>query len=193
MASGKFQFRPEIMTVKVVVAGPGGVGKTTLLKRYGTNDFIPAISTIGVNFLVLDQEVGETVLRIAYWDYAGEDRFRSLFPGYCQGSSGAFVAFDTSRIQTLTEIPEWLKMIRVHNDPSMPIVLIGNKIDTIPEDNRKLIFDTAKKFVREFNLHGFYLCSAKSGEGMEAPFAHLGILIIEHKRKRRLSDQKIMS
>ena len=143
MASGKFQFRPEIMTVKVVVAGPGGVGKTTLLKRYETNDFIPAISTIGVNFLVLDQEVGETILRIAYWDYAGEDRFRSLFPGYCQGSSGAFVAFDTSRIQTLAEIPEWLKMIRKHNDPNLPIVLIGNKIDTVPEDNRKLIFDTS--------------------------------------------------
>lgn len=172
------------LTVKVVVAGPGGVGKTTLLKRYETNNFIPAVSTVGINFLVMDQGVGETVLRIAYWDYAGEDRFRSLFPGYCQGSSGAFVAFDTSRIQTLAEIPEWLRMIREHNDPDIPIVLLGNKIDTTSkESTRKLIAESANRFVKKYELSGYYLCSAKSGEGMEAPFAHLGILIIENKKK----------
>ncbi len=181
----KFFADANTLTVKVVVAGPGGVGKTTLLKRYETNNFIPAVSTVGINFLVMDQEVGETVLRIAYWDYAGEDRFRSLFPGYCQGSSGALVAFDTSRIQTLSEIPEWLRMIREHNDPDIPIVLLGNKLDTTIEDTRNLIADSARKFVKQYNLSGYYLCSAKTGEGMESPFAHLGILIIEGKKRQR--------
>ncbi|MFX0015738.1 MAG: Rab family GTPase [Promethearchaeota archaeon] len=180
----RFIVDPSTLTVKVVVAGPGGVGKTTLLKRYETNNFIPAVSTVGINFLVMDQEVGETVLRIAYWDYAGEDRFRSLFPGYCQGSSGAFVAFDTSRIQTLAELPEWLRMIREHNEPNIPIVLLGNKLDTVPEKNRNLIAESANKFVKKHNLSGYYLCSAKSGEGMESPFAHLGILIVESKKRR---------
>ncbi|MFX1515581.1 MAG: Rab family GTPase [Promethearchaeota archaeon] len=179
----RFFIDERTLTVKVVVAGPGGVGKTTLLKRYETNNFIPAVSTVGINFLVMDQEVGETVLRIAYWDYAGEDRFRSLFPGYCQGSSGAMVAFDTSRIQTLSELPEWLKMIREHNDPKIPIVLLGNKIDTINEETRNIVIESAGNFVKEYNLSGYYLCSAKSGEGMESPFAHLGILIIESKKK----------
>ena len=77
MSLNKFVFNPSILTVKVVVAGPGGVGKTTLLKRLETNNYIPAISTVGVNFLILDHEVGETILRVAYWDYAGEDRFKS--------------------------------------------------------------------------------------------------------------------
>ncbi|MHA2203497.1 MAG: Rab family GTPase [Candidatus Hodarchaeales archaeon] len=180
----KFFVDANTLTVKVVVAGPGGVGKTTLLKRYETNNFIPAVSTVGINFLVMDQEVGETVLRIAYWDYAGEDRFRSLFPGYCQGSSGALVAFDTSRIQTLSELPEWLRMIREHNDPDIPIVLLGNKLDTTSEDTRNLIAHSAKNFVKQYNLSGYYLCSAKTGEGMESPFAHLGILIIESKKRQ---------
>ena len=184
MVKTRFLFDAKTLTVKVVVAGPGGVGKTTLLKRYETNNYIPAVSTVGINFLVRDQEVGETVLRIAYWDYAGEDRFRSLFPGYCQGSSGALVAFDTSRIQTLAELPEWLEMIREHNEPDMPIVLLGNKVDTLSENDRKLVGGIANNFSKEQKLAGYYLTSAKSGEGMEAPFAHLGILIIEGKRRR---------
>ena len=185
MTSTKFQFTPDVLTVKVVVAGPGGVGKTTLLKRLETNNYIPAISTVGVNFLVLDHEIGETILRIAYWDYAGENRFKSLFPGYCQGSSGGIVAFDTSRIQTLSEIPEWLKMMKEHNDPDLPVILLGNKIDTIGEDKRKIIAEASEKFVKDYGLSGYYFCSAKSGEGISSPFSHLGILLVEREKRDR--------
>jgi small GTP-binding protein len=184
MSSNKFVFNPSVLTVKVVVAGPGGVGKTTLLKRLETNNYIPAISTVGVNFLILDHEVGETILRVAYWDYAGEDRFKSLFPGYCQGSSAGVVTFDTSRIQTLSEIPTWLSMLKQHNDPDIPVILLGNKIDTINEEEREVVREAAIRFVKEYNLSSYYFCSAKTGEGLSSPFAHLGILIIEdHKKK----------
>jgi small GTP-binding protein len=183
MPTSKFYFTPEVLTVKVVVAGPGGVGKTTLLKRLETNNYIPAISTVGVNFLVLDQEVGETILRIAYWDYAGEDRFKSLFPGYCQGSSGGVVAFDTSRIQTLSEIPEWLEMLKEHNKSDIPVILLGNKIDTVKEEKRGLIAEAAAQFVKDYELSGYYFCSAKTGEGISSPFSHLGILLVEHQKK----------
>lgn len=185
MGESKFFVDSNILTVKVIVAGPGGVGKTTLLKRYETNNYIPAISTIGINFLVRDIEVGDSILRIAYWDYAGEDRFKILFPGYCQGSSGAILAFDTSRMQTLSELPEWLKVIRTHNDPEIPIILLGNKIDAISEENRDLARESANIFAKEFQLSGYYFCSAKEGDGIEAPFSHLGILISERNKKRR--------
>ncbi len=184
MSLSKFVFNPSLLTVKVVVAGPGGVGKTILLKRLETNNYIPAISTVGVNFLILDQEIGETILRIAYWDYAGEDRFKSLFPGYCQGSSAGVLTFDTSRIQTLSELPTWLSMLKQHNDPNIPVILLGNKIDTIDEKQREIVREAAVRFVKEYNLSGYYFSSAKTGEGLSSPFAHLGILIIEDYKKK---------
>jgi Ras-related protein Rab-6A len=184
MSTNKFVFNPSILTVKVVVAGSGGVGKTTLLKRLETNNYIPAISTVGVNFLILDHEVGETILRVAYWDYAGEERFKSLFPGYCQGSSAGVMAFDASRIQTLSELPNWLSMIKQHNNPDIPIILLVNKIDTIDEEQREIVREAANRFVKEYSLSGYYFCSAKTGEGLSSPFAHLGILIIEDHKKR---------
>lgn len=182
MAGSKFFVSPGVITVKVVVAGPGGVGKTTLLKRYETNSYIPAVSTIGINFLVMDHEVGDKILRIAYWDYAGEDRFRSLFPGYCTGSTGAMIAFDASRIQTLAELPDWLSMIKKHNDPNIPVILLVNKIDTITEEEKELVAKAAERFVKEYKLSGYYLCSSKSGDGIDALFSHLGIIIMEYKK-----------
>lgn len=184
MSGTRFIMDSSVLTVKVVVAGPGGVGKTTLLKRYETNNYIPAISTVGINFLVMDQEVGHTLVRIAYWDYAGEDRFRSLFPGYCTGSTAAIICFDTSRLQTMAELPEWLRMIRQHNASDIPIILVGNKIDTLSLSDRDLVTESSGNFVKSENLSGFYLTSAKNGNGMEAPFAHLGILIVEYERKK---------
>jgi len=132
----------------------------------------------------MDQEVGNILLRVAYWDYAGEDRFRSLFPGYCQGSTAAIVCFDTSRLQTMAELPEWLRMIRQHNAPDIPIIMVGNKIDTLTINDRNLITESTGNFVKVEKLSGFYLTSAKDGNGMEAPFAHLGILIVEDKKKK---------
>jgi hypothetical protein len=46
------------------------------------------------------------------------------------------------------------------------------------------IAETANEFSQEQNLAGYYLTSAKSGEGMESPFAHLGILVIEDKKRQ---------
>lgn len=184
MTGTKFIVTPEILTVKVVVAGPGGVGKTTLLKRYETNSYIPAVSTVGINFLVMDHEVGNRILRIAYWDYAGEDRFRSLFPGYCTGSTGAIVAFDTSRIQTLSELPEWLNMIKKHNESDIPIILVGNKIDTVADETRNFVSHVSERFVKEHNLCGYYLCSAKSGEGLQATFSHFSLILMESKKQQ---------
>jgi GTPase SAR1 family protein len=75
-------------------------------------------------------------------------------------------------------------MLKQHNDPDIPVILLGNKIDTINEEEREIVREAAIRFVKEYNLSSYYFCSAKTGEGLSSPFAHLGILIIEdHKKK----------
>lgn len=75
----------QSLEAKIVVLGAQGVGKTSLLKRYITNQFTPAsnISTIGASFLVkkaFDIE-SDTEVRMQLWDTAGQERFRySYFP-----------------------------------------------------------------------------------------------------------------
>lgn len=172
----------RIQSVKVVVSGPGGVGKTTLLARYSTDKYIPGKTTVGVNFLVRD----EGDLRISFWDYAGEERFKVLFPGYSTGSSGAVLAFDTTRPQTLKDLPDWLNIIREKNPDGIPIILIGCKFDAIEENEHDIVNEIADNFCKKFNLTGYYLSSSKTGEGIESPFSHLAILIKDYLRKRAM-------
>ena len=76
-------------------------------------------------------------------------------------------------------------MMKEHNDPDLPIILLGNKIDTIGEDKRKIIAEASEKFVKDYGLSGYYFCSAKSGEGISSPFSHLGILLVEREKRNR--------
>ena len=86
-----------MIKLKLIVAGDKDVGKTSLIHRYINNTFeSDTISTIGVDFMVKRLMMDETPIQLSLWDFAGERKFRSLFPSYITGSSGAFILFDIS-------------------------------------------------------------------------------------------------
>lgn len=64
---------------KVILLGDGGVGKSSLMKRYVTNKFDAQLfHTIGVEFLNKDLEVDGHFVTKQIWDTVGQERFRSL-------------------------------------------------------------------------------------------------------------------
>jgi len=75
-------------------------------------------------------------------------------------------------------------MIKKNNESDIPIILVGNKIDTIADETRNFVSHASERFVKEHNLCGYYLCSAKSGEGMQNTFSHLAIIIMESKKQQ---------
>ena len=91
---------------KIVLIGPGAVGKTSLLQRFVHNKFSEGYSlTIGVDFLSKEVKVepGESA-RLTIWDVGGQERFRFMRSRFYDGASGALLVFDLSRAQTYKEI-----------------------------------------------------------------------------------------
>ena len=124
--TGKYLF-------KIILAGSGGCGKTTLLNRYTTGQFnTDTKMTIGVDFAVhyleLNEDKGAATLQI--WDFGGEERFRTMLPSFCQGASGALLFFDLARTHTFYELDEWINIIR-RNTHDIPIIMLGAKYDLI--------------------------------------------------------------
>ncbi|MFX0207614.1 MAG: Rab family GTPase [Candidatus Hodarchaeota archaeon] len=169
--------------LKIIVAGAGGVGKTTLVHRFLSGQFLKFSMTIGVSFQThtIDLE-DEKTAKLIIWDLGGQERFRqmSVFESYCIGAHGVILALDmTSAVRTLQELSEWADIVRA-GAPSAPIVLIGTKADLMIEDF-DIHQDLLYHFIQENNILGFFETSSLTGQNVKETFIHLVNLIVKQK------------
>ena len=151
---------------KITLFGPGGVGKTYLLLRYIKDYFSDDLKkTIGSNFLIKDVELEGKNVRLLLWDIGGQPQFHKLRTIYFKGSNAALGVFDLSSSQTLLKIPGWVSSIKKTVKKTIPMLLLGNKVDLDREVDREEAEDLAKR------LNCVYMeTSAKTGENVELAF-----------------------
>ncbi|XP_061977394.1 ras-related protein RABA1d isoform X2 [Populus nigra] len=115
---------------KVVLIGDSGVGKSNLLSRFTRNEFsLESKSTIGVEFATRSLNVDSKVIKAQIWDTAGQERYRAITSAYYRGAVGALLVYDVTRHSTFENVERWLRELRDHTDPSIVVMLIGNKSD----------------------------------------------------------------
>lgn len=79
--------RPN-MILKIVFAGPSGVGKTSLLNRVTENTFTKEhLATIGVDFKIKTYNMYGRTVKAQFWDTAGQERFRAISAAYYRGNN----------------------------------------------------------------------------------------------------------
>jgi len=151
---------------KVCLFGPGNVGKTSLLIRYIKDYFNPDLKqTIGSNFLIKDVEIDNTSVRLLLWDIGGQDQFSKLRTIYFKGSNAALGVYDVTSPQSLLKLPGWVSSIKKTVKKTIPMIIVGNKIDLERQVERQEAEDLAKR------LNCEYLeTSAKTGEKVELAF-----------------------
>jgi small GTP-binding protein len=174
---------------KVVVAGAKNVGKTSLIRRYATGKFEKStLSTIGVDFETKKVLVDDTEILLNIWDFAGEKKFRLLFPSYVSGASGALMLYDVTNKDSLNDLYDWINVISsVPNSPKTRI-LIEAKCDL----NRKVKREDVQEIFEKFKFQGEILStSAKTGENVEKAFEMLGREILKNSLKKCTSCGKL--
>ncbi|MCK5614294.1 GTP-binding protein, partial [Candidatus Pacearchaeota archaeon] len=116
------------MKYKIILAGDGAVGKTSLINRFVTGAFAGDYkATIGVaiaskSLVVKDQEVS-----LQIWDIAGQTLFREFRKKFYLRAQGALLVFDLTVPKSLDNLHlSWIKDIHQITG-EIPSVLIGNK------------------------------------------------------------------
>jgi small GTP-binding protein len=170
----------KLLKFKVVVAGSKNAGKTSLIRRYAMGKFDTDLkSTIGVDFETKKVNVNDTDVLLNIWDFAGEKKFRILFPAYVSGASGALLLYDITREESLNDLHDWMDVILGVPNPPKTLLLIEAKIDL--EDQRQVSKAEAMEFFEEYDFQGELLeTSAKTGENVEQAFMMLGEEIIKN-------------
>ncbi|KKK42647.1 hypothetical protein LCGC14_0718820 [marine sediment metagenome] len=174
---------------KIVIAGAKNVGKTSLIRRYATGKFeTSTLSTIGVDFETKKLVVDGTEILLNIWDFAGEKKFRLLFPSYISGASGALMLYDITSKDSFNDLYNWINVISsVPNSPKTKI-LIETKVDL----KRKVEEAEAKQFVEKYDFQGEIIStSAKTGENVEEAFITLGREILKNSLQKCPNCEKM--
>ena len=120
--------RSDVM-FKVVIIGNTHVGKTSLMMRYADDTFrTKHISTIGVDFKIVNVKIGDTCVKLQIWDTAGQDRFRTISSTYYRGAHGAIVVYDVTSSQSFYNVEHWINDMNAYNQ-NVYKILVGNKDD----------------------------------------------------------------
>ena len=167
-------------TFKICIFGDGGVGKTTLTERYLTGVFINDTQmTLGTNFYRKTVSIEGQLVLLQIWDFGGEKQFRSLFPTYILGASGAVFVYDTTRYSSLKNLKVWMDLLKEGlKDLPIPIIMAGSKMDLV--DKRAVEKEVAEKVQNDNGLLDYIECSSKTGENLESIFYKLTFEMIKN-------------
>lgn len=152
---------------KVVLLGDGGVGKTSLLKRYLGKGFQETYKmTLGAEFSI--KRWGNDIIQI--WDLGGQEIFSQVRKTYYTGSIGAFVLFDVTNRRSFLNVVRWIEELIINTGYQVPIMVIGNKIDLKKENYKGYVeieeaIDMCKKTMETFNCPITY-CGTSAKEGL---------------------------
>lgn len=157
--------------VKVVVAGDGGVGKTSLIRRFCEGKFEESrLMTIGVDFQVKIVEVDGQPVKLSIWDIAGQERFGSFRGTFYRGANAVALVYDVTDILSMNNLANWHREV-AKVAPRAGFCVIGNKVDL----HRVIPRSAAEGWARGLGFP-YLESSAKTEQGVEEFFLTLARL-----------------
>jgi len=160
-----------LTTLKILIIGDSGVGKSSLLLRFVDDKFDPdQTATIGVDFKVKAITIDDNTVKLAIWDTAGQERFRTLTPSFYRGAQGVIFVYDCTRRESFNHLSTWLEEVETYATKSnISKMLVCNKIDM---EGRVVSRDEGLTFARRHSML-FIEASAKTRDGVQTAFEEL--------------------
>ncbi|CAN0052102.1 unnamed protein product, partial [Choristocarpus tenellus] len=119
-------------TIRILLLGDSGVGKTSLMLRFSGDKFAPnLLSTAGVDFKVQTLDIRGRRVRCQIWDTAGQEKFHVITRAYYRGAHGIALVYDVTDTDSFRNVNYWMANIQTQAEAGQGIqkIILGNKID----------------------------------------------------------------
>ena len=169
----------EPISVKVVLLGESGVGKTSIISQFTSNKFNPRCATsVSAQFISKTIEFPEyqKTIKFDIWDTVGQEKYRSLAKIFYKDAKIIIFVYDITTEFSFKALKDFWYKETINNADNEPILaLVANKIDLYQEQIIKN--EVGRAFADEINAI-FQTTSALSNSGITNLFDHLGKKII---------------
>ena len=163
-------------TVKVVLLGEAGVGKTCIISQFISGVFDPdTISSLSAQFIsktIEFKDINKTI-KFDIWDTAGQEKFRALAKIFYKDAKVICLVYDITSHKSFEALKEfWYEQqtkLNVDGDPIYAVV--ANKNDLY--ESQQVNEEEAKEFAKSINAI-YQSTSAKSNSGIATLFDNIG-------------------
>ena len=166
-------------SVKVVLLGEAGVGKTSIIHQFTYHQFDPdCISSISAQFIskTIDYR-GYGAIKYDIWDTAGQERYRSMAKIFYKDAKVIIFVYDITSEPTFDGMKNyWYEQIKINCEKDAILAVVANKNDLY--NDQKIPDEDGQKFADEIGAI-FQSTSALSDSGITNLFDHIGKKLID--------------
>lgn len=149
--------------IKIILVGNAAVGKTAIINRFHYNSFSDTIpSTFVVNYIDHVIKINNENIKIAVWDTAGQEKYKSLTKIFVKDSKIVIFVYDITTKTSFDEVDYWVKTVKDILGDAPVYGLVGNKKDLFQKE--EIDEDMGRNKADEIGAI-FRLTSAKTERG----------------------------
>jgi small GTP-binding protein len=158
----------SMLRAKVVFVGAAHTGKTSMIHRFISNEFLSHTTpTTQTAFFRKQISTDADPFEFDVWDTAGQEQYHALSPLFYRDADAGIVVFDLTDRDSFVASQAWMAELKQARGEGIQIAVAGNKSDLISQ--QKISDEQMTEFAAA-NGAMAYKTSAKTGENIETLF-----------------------
>lgn len=155
-------------SMKIVVVGTGGVGKSALTLRFVRNEWLAKYDPTHADSYNATVEIDGRAVNVDILDTAGQEAYEALRERWIVEGNGFVMVYSIVDDQTLEDLTAIHERIMELCPKKVPMLLVGNKCDL--EEDRVVSKEEGQASAAQFACFNFVEVSAKGNMGVVGAF-----------------------
>lgn len=155
-------------SIKVILVGASGVGKTSLVSAFFDQQFEKqTLPTVAPAFCSAEVSLSDgRKIELRMWDTAGQEQYQSVSQMFYRDAQVCLICYD---LEAKDAIQTWYDAVKAQV-PDCIMLLVLTKSDTLTENQLEEARVEGKELTRVYHASGFYTTSARIGLGVKELF-----------------------
>ena len=178
-------------SIKIVLLGESGTGKTSIIAQFTRGEFDPnVVTSISAQFISKLTYISEydKTIKFDIWDTAGQEKFRSLAQIFYKDAKAIILVYDITNLKSFEELKNyWYPKVKENCQSDIILGLAGNKDDLY--ENEQVSSQDAQNFADEIGAI-YKKTSALNNTNIQFIFECIGKKYIDSSFDYRAKDNE---